>query len=628
MLKIESISKSFGKQEIFSKASLHIKPNMRLGLIGSNGSGKTTLFRIILGEESVEAGNVIHRKNLSFGVVHQEIENLTGKSILSETLSIFPEISKIENKIKEISKNLLNEPNNSKLLSELSDLQIKLENSGGYSSENRAKTILSGLGFKESLFHQMVDTLSGGWKMRVALAKVLLLSPDLLLLDEPTNHLDLESLIWLENFLLNYRGSIVIISHDRYFLDRLVTHIAEISRKDIWTFKGTYSQFHQEKEIRNDTLTRQSKNQEKQIAQTERFIERFKAKNTLATRVKSKIKQLEKIERIEVPAKNEKTISFSFPQPIRSGLKVVDICKVNKSYDNNIVYENLNFTVERGDRIALVGPNGAGKSTLIKLIGNVVKPNSGDVILGHNVEVNYYAQHQLEALNSGFTVYQSVEGLSSEIGHTQLRSFLGSFQFSGTDIDKKVSVLSGGEKARLALAKMLINPGNLLLLDEPTNHLDIKSQDVLITALIQFIGTIICISHDRQFINKICNKVVEIDSGNIQTYEGNYNYYHWKKNQVKSEVLIDEVQNTDKSKRKENYEERKAKLRLENKHKRKIKKLENEITNLELLITNKDLEMSKQDISNDFSILQEIMSEKTDLQRKLDDVYEQWLELQ
>ncbi|MBC8213412.1 MAG: ABC-F family ATP-binding cassette domain-containing protein [Candidatus Marinimicrobia bacterium] len=627
MLRIESISKSFGEQKLFSNTSLQIKPNMRLGLIGSNGVGKTTLFRIILGEESIDAGNVMHHKNLSFGVVHQEVENFTGKSILSETLSIFPEISKIEDEIVEISNKLNDEPNNSKLLSKLSDYQIQLENIGGYSAENKAKTILSGLGFKESLFYQMVDTLSGGWKMRVALAKVLLLSPDLLLLDEPTNHLDLESLIWLENFLSSYKGSIIVISHDRYFLDRLVTHIAEISRNKIWTFKGNYSKYFNEKEVRNDTLVRQAKNQGKQIAQTERFIERFKAKNTLATRVKSKIKELEKMERIEVPKDDEKTINFSFPQPIRSGLKVVDIKDVNKSYDTVSVYDNFNFQVERGDRLALVGPNGAGKSTLVKLIGAVIEPNSGEVKLGHNVEVNYYAQHQLEALNPSLTVFQTVEGLSNEIGYTQLRSFLGSFQFSGSDIDKKVSVLSGGEKARLALAKMLINPGNLLLLDEPTNHLDIQSQDVLTSALKQFSGTIIFISHDRQFINKICNKVVEIDSGNIQEFEGNYDYYIWKKNQIESKTPIKE-DNIDKSKRKENYEEQKAKNRIENKQKRKIKKLETEITNLELSIKEKESEMSNQPISNNYAKLQEIMDEKASLQLKLDAVYVEWLELQ
>jgi ATP-binding cassette, subfamily F, member 3 len=628
MLRLESITKSFGSQELFSNASLHIKPNMCLGLIGKNGVGKTTLFKFILGEEPVDSGNIVHKKGLTFGVVRQEVENITGKTIIAETLSIFPKLSKIEDEIGFIYEKLRLEPTNTKYLDELSELQSALENTGGYSAENRAKTILSGLGFKESLFHQSVDSLSGGWKMRVALAKVLLFSPDLLLLDEPTNHLDLESLIWLENFLSSYSGSIVIISHDRYFLDRLITHTAEITRRKIWIFAGNYSKYQAEKEIRNETLIRQSKNQEKQIAQTERFIERFKSKNTLATRVKSKIKQLEKIERIESPLSIEKTMHFRFPQPLRSGLKVVDIKNVAKKYDSTVVYENLNFEVERGDRIALVGPNGAGKSTLIKLIADIIKPNSGDVRLGHNVEMNYYAQHQLETLNPNSTVFHTIEGLSGEIGYTQLRSFLGSFQFSGKDIDKKVSVLSGGEKARLALAKMLIKPGNLLLLDEPTNHLDIQSQDMLTSALSQFTGTIICISHDRRFLNTICNKIVEIDMGDVQIYDGNYDYYIWKKKQLDINSRPKYVLEPDKTKRKEDYKERKAKQRKENLHRNKIKKIEFEISDLEARIKTNNTHLDNPKYANNFAKLQEFMTEKVTLQSRLDKVYEEWMKLQ
>lgn len=625
MIRLDSITKTFGDAVLFENACLHIKPQNRIGLIGPNGVGKTTLFRIILGRENVSSGNVFLRGGIQIGYVAQEVEKLTGGSVLSETLSVFPDLLSIEKTIQELSEKIQN-TGSDKLLKRLGEEQEKLDKMDAYTLETRAKTILCGLGFQEAKLSESIDTLSGGWKMRVALAKVLLQKPDVLLLDEPTNHLDLESLIWLEKFLNNYTGSMMVISHDRYFLDRLVTHIAEISRREILTFTGKFSDFEQMKLERMNLLTRQAKNQDKKIAQTETFIERFRAKNTLATRVKSKIKQLEKMERVEVPDESVKTMRFSFPQPRRSGLKVVEIKGVRKAYGDLVVYDNLNFTVERGERIALVGPNGAGKSTIMKLIAGEIRPNAGKITMGHNVERTYYAQHQQDALDMDRTVLQNIEGLAATETVTSIRSYLGAFLFSGDEVNKKVSVLSGGEKARLAMARLLINPTNFLLLDEPTNHLDIQSQDVLIDSLKQFSGTLVCISHDRRFINEICNKVVAIDKGTVKAYPGNYDYYIWKKEQLAEELVADEPKQV--SDNKLSYEERKIRVKAERKHQRRIDNLEQKIADIESAIQTVEQKLADPANARDYTLLQKLMAEKNQLKLDMDETYSQWMDAQ
>jgi len=625
MIRLDSITKTFGDTVIFENASMHIKPNNRIGLIGPNGVGKTTLFRIILGHEGISDGNVFKRGGIALGYVAQEVEKLSGDSILSETLSVFPDLFATEIKLHTLTKQAETD-SSEKLLNTIGSLQEKYEKMGGYNIETRAKTILCGLGFKEEKLTENMETLSGGWKMRVALAKVLLQNPDILLLDEPTNHLDLESLIWLEKFLTNYNGSMMIISHDRFFLDRLVTHIAEISRKEIVTYTGTYSSYESMKTERMDLLSRQAKNQEKKIAQTERFIERFRAKNTLATRVKSKIKQLEKIDRVEKPDERVKSMKFTFPQPRRSGLKVFELKHIRKAYGDLVVYDDLNYTVERGDRIALVGPNGAGKSTMMKLMAGVLDANSGEALLGHNVDRTYYAQHQQDALDLDRTVLQNIEGLSPVDSVTSVRSFLGAFLFSGDEVNKKVGILSGGEKARLALARMLINPVNLLLLDEPTNHLDIQSQDVLIESLKQYTGTIICISHDRRFINEICTKVVDVDEGILTEYAGNYDYYTWKMEDRADQS--NEPEEKEISANKLSYEQRKVRLKAERKHERRVKQCEAAIAETEKGITKLQEKIEAPANAQNFTLLQELMDEQDALKKKLEENYSAWLEAQ
>ena len=630
MIRLDSIKKSFRDQVIFDGLSLHIKSRVRLGIIGPNGSGKTTLFNIIRGEEAVDDGKITLRKDVSIGYVAQEVETMEGKSVLEETLSIFPRISKMEHEIEIATAELSESPNDSRLLDRLSILQDEYEKNDGYSLENRGKVILSGLGFHPEKFSVHLEKLSGGWKMRVALAKVLLLSPDVLLLDEPTNHLDLESLIWLEKFLMDYEGSVLIISHDRFFLDRLVTHLAEIEFQKMAIFHGNYTAYELDKVKKHDILIQQAKTQGREIEQTKRFIERFRYKKKLASRVQSKIKELDKMKRVDVPSDTRKKMKFSFPAPSRSGLKVMELKNIHQAYGDLIVYENLNFQLERGDKIALVGPNGAGKSTLMKLLADVIPHKSGTITKGHNVDMNYYAQHQLDVLDPNSTVLKTVESISEGLTHTQLRSYLGTFLFTGENVDKKVKVLSGGEKSRLVLAKLLLKPANLMLMDEPTNHLDIPSQDVLIDAMQQYSGTMVCISHDRRFLNAVCNKVTEVIDGNVKEYHGNYDYFLWKKEEVERQLRAVEIQRNpaEISVGQISYEERKSQKRAERKRKRLIEKYENQIAQFEDKIEEIRKKMEIPEINSNPTKLQVLMKEMSELRYELNVTYDLWAESQ
>jgi ATP-binding cassette subfamily F protein 3 len=430
-----------------------------------------------------------------------------------------------------------------RLAKEYGKLQERYTLLGGYGLEAEAKRILQGLGFKERDFDRLTDELSGGWRMRIALAKILLQSPDLLLLDEPTNHLDLVSLIWLEEFLINYPGAMVIVSHDRVFLNHLIDWIAEIEAQKIDLYYGDYDHYLEEKEARGQILEATYKTQQRKIEQTERFIERFRAKNTKSSQVQSRIKMLEKIERIKLPEK-KKEIRFHFPAPKRSGHKVAEVKNLHKSYGETVVYQGIGLHLYRGDKVALVGPNGAGKSTLLKILAGVLDFEKGEVILGKDVTRAYFAQNQFDLLRPENTVFEELLSIATEESQTELRTLLGTFLFTGDDIDKRVSVLSGGEKSRLVLAKMLLKPANFLLLDEPTSHLDISSRNVLEMALKQFQGTICLITHDRHLINEIANKVVEIDQGIPRLYPGNYDYYLYKKQQIQSDEHVGAIYGT------------------------------------------------------------------------------------
>ncbi len=567
MLHLTDISKSFGTQTVLDQASLHVKPGMRVGLVGPNGTGKTTLLRLIVGEMSLDGGEISARKDLRIGFLPQEIEEIADHAVIAEVLASHLDILSTERRIAELGEQIArfyavaaggaSDGNGGKdpgrtadrgragdrgkagdetgvdpdeLLREMGALQTAFEDAHGYELETRAQTILRGMGFREDDFDRPIAELSGGWRMRVALSRLLLEQPDLLLMDEPTNHLDLESLLWLEEFLLTWPGALVVISHDRYFLNRMVTHIADLDRGIIDLYAGDYDHYEEEKRQRYEALVNAAKNQQREIDSAEAFIRRFRAKNTKAKQVQQKIRQLERTERIDAPTLERKTIKFRFPQPPRTGRVVAEVRHVRKAYAENVVYRRLDLVVERGEKIALVGPNGAGKSTLLKLLAGVIEPDGGSIKLGHAVRREYFAQHQLEVLHPGRTVLKTMEEAAGPAGRLpEVRGYLGTFLFGEDDVTKKVGVLSGGEKARLALARMLIDPAGLLLLDEPTNHLDIDSCAVLTEALRQFEGSVIFISHDRHLINAIGTKVIEVRDGRLTHYLGDWEYYTWKK---------------------------------------------------------------------------------------------------
>jgi ATP-binding cassette, subfamily F, member 3 len=543
MITLNHVQKQFGNKVLFKDCSLQIGVRDRVGLIGPNGSGKTTLFRMILGEESIDEGEILIAKGVKIGYLPQEVISFKGNPVLDEVLKSLTNITSLQDKMKILGEELssMEDPKEQeRLAKEYGKLQERYTLLGGYGLEAEAKRILQGLGFKEKDFDRATDELSGGWLMRIALAKILLQSPDLLLLDEPTNHLDLISLIWLEEFLVNYPGAIVIVSHDRVFLNHLIDWIAEIETQKIDLYYGDYDHYLEEKEARKQILEATYKTQQRKIEQTERFIERFRAKNTKSSQVQSRIKMLEKIERIELPEK-KKEIRFHFPAPKRSSHKVVEVKNLHKSYGETVVYQGIDLNLYRGDKVVLVGPNGAGKSTLLKILAGVLDFEEGEVILGKEVTRAYFAQHQFDVLRPENTVFEELLTIATDESQTELRTILGTFLFSGDEIEKRVSVLSGGEKSRLILAKMLLKPANFLLFDEPTSHLDIPSRNVLEMALKQFQGTICLITHDRHLINEIANKVIEIDLGIPHLHPGNYDYYLYKKQQIQKEEVQQEV---------------------------------------------------------------------------------------
>ena len=581
MIQFDNVSKSFPSGSLFSGVTLSIKKGVRVGLVGKNGSGKTTLLKMMLGLDNPDSGKIKKEKNLTIGYLQQEIIVGSEKSILEEVLASFPEIDGLGEQIFSLSNQLAKSPDNNDIAEELGVLQFKFESMGGWDLEKKAKKILGGLGFVEWQFKEPMRKFSGGWRMRVALSKILMQEPDVLFLDEPTNHLDLEATIWLEKFLASWKGGMVLISHDRTFLDRSINHIIEIDLRRIKIYKGTYSDFIKNKKVEMELYLNAYKNQQREIKETERFIERFRYKNTKATQVQSRIKKLEKLEILEEPSEDNSSIRLTIPQPNRSPLRMVSCKDVGKSYGDVEVFNDLKFVVERENKIGLVGINGAGKSTLLKMLAGVEKPSNGTFEYGQNIKVSYYAQHQLETLEEKDTVYESIEKFALGMTETQIRTYLGGFLFSGEEIEKKVKVLSGGEKARLALGRMLLDPSNLLLLDEPTNHLDMVSRSIVEEAMASFEGSIVCISHDRHFLNKITNITCEVGKGGVITYQGNYEYYEWKKEQQQNEdaPLVKPV--TDKKKDYQLRKQSKNRIAWINK---RFKQIEKEIKDKELLL--------------------------------------------
>ena len=556
MIRLESLSKSYPDGELFSNVNIFLKRGMRAGLVGPNGSGKTTLLRIMLGKETPDSGGVQKDKAITIGYLAQDIVAGSDRSILEEVLAAYPEVREIEGKMLTLSHAIAADPENLALVNKLGEAQNRFESLGGWTLEEKAKKILGGLGFSDDKFIEPMDVFSGGWRMRVALASILLQEPDILFLDEPTNHLDLEATIWLESFLAEWKGGMVMISHDREFLDRSINHILEIDLKKVTLYHGNYSTYKEDKALRMEQHQNAYRNQQKQIKDTERFIERFRYKNTKATQVQSRVKMLEKMEKIEAPTEDNRSVNMILPQPSRPPLNVASCRNVTKNYGDIEVFNGMDLVIERGQKIGLVGHNGAGKSTLLKMLAGVESVTSGAVRIGRNVDRAYYAQHQLETLDPNDTVFESIQKVSPGWSETEMRTYLGSFMFTGDEIEKYIKVLSGGEKARIAMARMLVEPSHLLLLDEPTNHLDIVTRNVVETALKQFTGSIVCISHDRHFLNNITNLTIEVGGGGIRTFEGNYKYYEWKKQEEKSAEPI-EIKVKSESKGKSDYKERK-----------------------------------------------------------------------
>jgi ATP-binding cassette subfamily F protein 3 len=524
VIALEEISKGYGGQELLREASWRLGRGERVGLVGPNGAGKTTLCRIMAGVEDVDDGRVHLDTGVSVGYLPQEVAGGVERTVLAEALSGFEEVWQLEARLEELAAALAAPDAEPAVLERYGEIQHRFEALGGYRLEAEAKVILGGLGFAPDELHRPLGEFSGGWRMRAALARLLLLRPDLLLLDEPTNHLDLESLGWLESFLSSYEGSVVLVSHDRYFLNRMATSIAEVAAGQIEIYHGDYDDYVVEREARQALREAQARNQAKRVQEIERFIDRFRYKASKARQVQSRIKMLDRLERIEVDA-DARHIHFHFPQPPRTGRLVGRLAGIHKAYGDNVVYAGMDFLVERGERVALVGPNGAGKSTLLKMLAGVLSFERGERLLGSHVAVHYYAQHQLDALVPTRSVLEEMVEVAPETATGRLRTILGSFLFSGDAVDKRVAVLSGGEKARLALAKMLVRPAAFLCMDEPTNHLDLASKEVLEAALLTFTGTIVFISHDRYFINRIATRVVEVVSGRLTDYLGDYDSY-------------------------------------------------------------------------------------------------------
>jgi len=527
LIQLEEISKAYGGQQLFSGLSWRIPDGERIGLVGPNGAGKTTLCRLLAGVEEPDAGRISRPRETTVGYLPQEVGASTAGSVLAEALSGFDEVWQVEREMEEVAAALAETPHGpdgEALTARYGDLQHRFEALGGYRLETQAKAILGGLGFRPADFTRPLAEFSGGWRMRAALARLLLLRPSLLLLDEPTNHLDIESLEWLEGFLVGYDGTVVLVAHDRYFLNRMVTSIADLGPSGVTVYPGDYDDYLVQREARYLLLLAQARNQAKRIAEIERFIERFRYKATKARQVQSRIKMLARLERVEVE-REARGIRFAFPHPPRTGRRVAWLSGARKAYGDNVVYAGVDFEVERGERVALVGPNGAGKSTLLRLLAGVLPLDRGERALGAHVAVHYYAQHQLDALTPSLTVLEELERAAPELGQTRLRTILGTFLFSGDAVEKKIAVLSGGEKARVALAKMLVRPAALLCMDEPTNHLDLASREVLEHALGQFAGTIVFISHDRYFINRIATSVVDVLRGTLTRHLGTYDDY-------------------------------------------------------------------------------------------------------
>src|SRR5881227_1276225 len=543
MIQLSSAGKRYGHKLLFEGVDWLITPKDRIGLVGANGTGKSTLLKVLGGLETLDYGSISIAKGISAGYLPQDGLTLSGRTVFAECMSVFSKLRAMEEEMEQLTASMSELDHASAEYAQVADRYQRVEHEfqarDGYAIEAQVGSVLTGLGFRKDDWDRQTDEFSGGWQMRIALAKLLLQKPNLLLLDEPTNHLDLEARNWLEEYLTEYPYAFVLISHDRYFLDVTVGKIVEIWNKRIHFYAGNYDKYEEQKTQRREQLEAAYRNQRERIEQLEVFINRFRYQATKAKQVQSRIKELERMERIELP-EEEKTIHFSFPQPKPSGRIVAEVAGVAKSYGPKQVFSGVNFIIEKGDRIALVGVNGAGKSTLIKLLAGTEPLSAGEFRLGHNVLSDYFAQDQYKELDPDERILDDLGALSPGSSQTELRSLLGCFLFSDDDVFKKLGVLSGGERNRYALLRMLLHPANFLLLDEPTNHLDMRAKDVLLEALSKYTGTVVFVSHDRYFIDKLATRVFEIGDGKVEVYPGNYEDFLWRK-QGGAEKLQEQV---------------------------------------------------------------------------------------
>jgi len=625
MITLNGVEKSYAGRTLFGDVSLQVNREDRLGLVGPNGAGKSTLFNLILGEESTDKGSVEMERNLGLGFLPQENVPVGGETVLELALSISPEFMSLRRQVS------TNEHVDAEVFERFDEL-------GGARLEAKAKRILAGLSFRESDHDRLASELSGGWIMRAHLARLLVQEPDLLMLDEPTNHLDLEALIWLQDYLKNYPGAILLISHDREFLNQLVGGILEIRRAHVYRWTGNYDAFVQQRDAHEEQQLAAHKNSAREIERLQGFVDRFGAKNTKATQAKSKQKQIDRIkaEMVDAPqGEDRKMRGFRFPQPERSGQRAITLKDVDFAYGDNVVYTGMEFEVERAHRTVLVGPNGAGKSTLLKLLAGVLTPQSGEHNLGHNVKSGYFSQNRVDVLDASSTVLEEALDTSQPLTEERARTVLGSFLFRGDDVFKRVSVLSGGEKSRLALVKLLLNPPNLLLMDEPTTHLDMASIDALIGALKQFEGTLVFISHDVHLIRQLSEQTVHVNAGRLRRFPGGYDYYLQKtkaesvrgaltagKTDVKPSV--NSGKSDQRARKRVEAEARNARSRGRREIEKEVQRLETEIQSAEAKISELTAELEKPETYDDAGRAMAINRDLTRAQSALDSLTPEW----